>query len=275
MGVGHYENFPVASVLLPSRLRHPVSAIYRFARKADDFADEGELSASERLDRLQQFAQQLRRIEGGESLDDPLFLQLAAIVAQYHLPLNLFHDLLDAFSQDVVKSRYRSFEELLDYSRRSANPVGRLMLHLYGAAREETFRCSDLICSALQFVNFWQDVAVDFAKGRIYLPQADMQWFGVTEGDIAAGRANAQFRALLRFEIHRTRDMLHAGAALGRMLAGRIGLELRMIVAGGDTILQKLLDSDCDVFRSRPVLRPRDWLSMLRRAALGDGRIAA
>jgi squalene synthase HpnC len=272
MAVGHYENFPVASVLLPSRLRRPVAAIYRFARTADDFADEGDLSASERL---QEFARQLQRIEHGQRLEDPLFLELAVVIAQHRLPFSLFHDLLDAFSQDVLKSRYGSFAELLDYSRRSADPVGRLLLHLFGAARPETFRCSDQICSALQFINFWQDVALDFAKGRIYLPQADMQQFGVTEEQVAAGEVTDQFRKLLRFEIYRTREMLHRGAALGRMLAGRIGLELRMIVAGGDTILQKLLDSDCDVFRSRPVLRPSDWLSMLSRSVLGDGRIRA
>ena len=275
MGVGHYENFPVASVLLPAQLRRPVFAIYRFTRTADDFADEGDVGPEERLRNLEQLAAELRRIERGESSEHPLFTELAMAVAKHRLPLNLFHDLLDAFSQDVVKSRYASFPELLDYSRRSADPVGRLLLHVFDAAHSETFRCSDLICSALQLINFWQDVAIDYAKGRIYLPQQDMRRFGVAEAHLAAGKADMSFRALMRFQIMRTRDMLHRGAALGAMLHGRIGLEIRMIVAGGDTILQKLLDADCDVFRKRPVLRSSDWLSMLRRSVFGDGRIAS
>jgi squalene synthase HpnC len=273
MGVGHYENFPVGSLLLPFRLRKPVAAIYRFARRADDVADEGDRTPAERLSELRRFGCCLRRIEKGEPLEDALFVQLAEVIAQYHLPVGLFHALLDAFAQDVVKSRYEDFEELMDYSSRSADPVGRLMLHLYGAVSEETFGWSDRICSALQFINFWQDVAVDFAKGRIYLPRADMQRFGVTESQIAAGYATPEFRALLRFEVERTRAMLRGGAALGRRLTGRIGLELRMIIAGGDTILQKLLDVDCDVFRRRPVLRAGDWLSMFRYALFRDGTV--
>lgn len=274
MGVGHYENFPVASVLLPSHLRPSVVAIYRFARTADDYADEGDLTGDERLARLARLAEDLHRIERGARPEAPFGIELAAAIARHDLPLGLFHDLLDAFAQDVLKSRYADFAELLDYARRSANPVGRLLLHVFDAARAETFRCSDLICSALQFINFWQDAGVDYAKGRIYVPQDDMQRFGVTEAQFAAREANASFRALMRFEIERTRAMLHEGAALGRMLPGRIGLELRMIVAGGDTILRKL-DADCDVFRARPVLRPSDWISMFMRAVLGDGRRAA
>ncbi len=275
MGVGHYENFPVASVLLPAHLRRPIAAIYRFARTADDYADEGNLSAPQRLHQLQEFAGQLQRIERGEPLEDALFIELADAVSKYRLPLSLFHDLLDAFSQDVVKSRYTSFSELLDYSRRSADPVGRLLLHLFDALSADTLRCSDRICSALQLTNFWQDVALDYAKNRIYLPQQDMQRFGVTEAHLAAEQTCPQFRSLMQFQVQRTREMLYEGAALGRMLHGRIGLEIRMIVAGGDTILQKLLNSDCDVFRQRPVLRSSDWLAMFYRAFFGDGRIGA
>ena len=273
MGVGHYENFPVASVLLPAHLRRPIAAIYRFARRADDLADEGDLSPLQRLHYLREYGEKLKRIEHGEQVEDPLFVELADVVSQYGLPLELFHSLLDAFSQDVVKSRYASFVELLDYSRRSADPVGRLLLHLFGATSPETCRHSDMICSALQFINFWQDVVLDYAKDRIYLPQQDMQSFGVTEAHLAAEKPCPQFRSLMQFQIERTRKMLYGGAALGRMLHGRIGLEIRMVVAGGDTILQKLLNSGCDVFRQRPVLRPSDWLSMFWRASFGDGRI--
>ena len=273
MGVGHYENFPVASVLLPARLRRPIAAIYRFARTADDVADEGDASPAERLSRLQEYGRQLHGIERGERLDDPLFLEVADAVEQYRLPMQLFHDLLDAFSQDVVKSRYRDFAELLDYSRRSADPIGRLLLHLFGTAREETAQLSDRICSALQLINFWQDVAIDLAKDRIYLPLEDMARFGVDEAQLAGHAATPSFRALLRFEIERTRAMLYAGAPLGGMLPGRVGLEIRMVVAGGDAILQKLIDVDCDVFRRRPSLKPLDWLKMFARSVLGDGRI--
>lgn len=275
MGVGHYENFPVASVLLPAHLRRPVMAIYRFARAADDYADEGDFSPAERLAHLDRMAEDLRRIARGDSPQTRAWVELAQAIARHNLPLELFHDLLDAFAQDVRKSRYADFTELLDYSRRSANPVGRLLLHVFDAARTETFRCSDLICSALQFINFWQDAAIDYARGRIYLPQDDMQRFGVTEAQLASRDANAAFRALMRFEIQRTRAMLHEGAQLGRMLRGRIGLEIRMVVAGGDTILKKLLDANCDVFRARPVLRSSDWVAMLFRAVFGDGRRAA
>lgn len=275
MAVGHYENFPVASVLLPAHFRRAVVAIYRFARTADDYADEGDLAADERLARLRALARELDRIECGERPETALVRELAVAVRRHALPLALFRDLLDAFSQDVVKTRYASFDELLDYSRRSANPVGRLLLHVFDAAGSETFRCSDRICSALQFINFWQDAAIDHAKGRIYLPQDDMHRFGVTEKQIARAEADASFSALMRYEIARTRSMLHEGAALGRMLRGRVGLEIRMVVAGGDTILQKILDADCDVFRARPVLRPSDWIRMLGRAVFGDGRVAA
>ena len=275
MGVEHYENFPVASLLLPAHLRRPVVAIYRFARTADDYADEGDALPPERLANLGRLAEELHRIERGQCPQTPLVYELADAIARHQLPLGLFHDLLDAFSQDVLKSRYANFAELLDYSRRSANPIGRLLLHVFDAEGSETFRCSDRICSALQLINFWQDAAIDYAKGRIYLPQDDMQRFGVTEAHIAAAQADTSFRALMRFEVERTRAMLHEGAPLGRMLRGRVGLEIRMTVAGGDTILQKLLDANCDVFRARPVLRGSDWISMLVRAVFGDGRVEA
>jgi squalene synthase HpnC len=270
MSVGHYENFPVASVLLPARLRQPVAVIYRFARTADDFADEGSLPPEERLALLDGYKQQLRSLEAGQPARTPLFADLGQVIRDRGLPFAPFHDLLDAFSQDVVKKRYASFAELLDYCRRSADPVGRLMLHLYGAASRPDFddalERSDAICSALQLINFWQDVAIDFAKDRIYLPQDDMARHGVRESDIAAGTADERWTALMRFELARARAMLESGAPLARQLQGRIGLELRMIVQGGRRILDKLERVDGDVFRLRPVLRPPDWLLMATRA---------
>lgn len=269
MSTGHYENFPVASLLLPAALRGPVSVIYRFARSADDFADEGDLPSDQRLERLDGYRRELRRIESGERPGSPLFADLARIVRLHGLPLALFHDLLDAFSQDVVKHRYASFAEVLDYCRRSANPVGRLLLILFRADSPENLRDSDSICTGLQLVNFWQDVAVDYAKGRVYLPQDEMARFGVGEEHIAQARCDTAWRELVAFQIDRARAMLESGAALGRRLEGRIGLEIRATVRGGLRILEKLADVNGDMFRRRPVLKWFDWPVVLLRAVRG------
>jgi squalene synthase HpnC len=267
MPVDHYENFPVGSLLLPARLRRPVAAVYWFARQADDFADEGERSPGERLSLLEGFRAELRAIEAGRPAGTPFFAELSSVVRDHTLPLQPFHDLLDAFSQDVVKKRYADFAEVLDYCRRSANPVGRLMLCLYGAAGEARhLEWSDAICSSLQLINFWQDVEVDYAKDRIYLPQDDMARFGVPETQIAARDTAGGWRALMRFEIARAREMMLAGAPLAKRLPGRIGLELRTIVQGGLRIAEKLERVEGDVFRRRPVLHAWDWPLMLGRA---------
>jgi squalene synthase HpnC len=266
MSVGHYENFPVASVLLPARLRHPVGVIYRFARSADDFADEGEREPAERLALLDGYRDELQRMQAGTS-QAALFLQLREVVLAHRLPVAPFHDLLDAFSQDVTKQRYRDFSELLDYCRRSANPVGRLMLHLYDQVSDEHLAWSDAICSALQLINFWQDVAIDWRKDRVYLPADEMARFGVTETHIRTANTGAEWKELMRFQIARARSMLLSGAPLATRLPGRIGLELRTIVQGGARILDKLDHRGGDVFRHRPVLRAWDWPVMLYRAA--------
>lgn len=266
MSVGHYENFPVASVLLPAPQRVPVAAIYRFARSADDFADEGDLPAAERLALLEGYRERLGAIARGETPVDPDFAELARVVRVHALPISLLGDLLDAFSQDVVTTRYASIDELLDYSRRSANPVGRLLLHLFNAATPENLAQSDAICSGLQLANFWQDVALDRDKGRIYLPQEDMTRFGVDEAQLADARCDDNWRALLGFQVERTRAMLRAGSPLGRRLPGRIGLEIRTTVQGGLRILDKLEAADFDMFRRRPVLRWYDWPLVFARA---------
>jgi squalene synthase HpnC len=266
MSVGHYENFPVASILLPARLRQPVGVVYRFARTADDFADEGDLAPADRLARLEGYRDELRRIQRSALPQTPLFEALADVVREHGLPLRPFFDLLDAFSQDVIKARYANFPEVLDYCRRSADPVGRLMLHLYGAAGEENFAQSDSICSALQLVNFWQDIAIDFRKNRIYLPQDDMARYGIPESRIAAADAGGRWPELMRFQTERARAMLESGAPLAERLPGRIGLELRMIIQGGLRILDKLDAVRGDVYHRRPVLRPLDWPLMMLRA---------
>lgn len=265
MSVNHYENFPVASLLLPARLRIPVTLIYRFARAADDFADEGELPDRERLALLAGFDDELRAIELGKPPQLPLFRELAPVISEYRLPLELFRNLLAAFAQDVTKQRYANFTELLDYSRRSANPVGRLLLALYRAATPENLACSDNICTSLQIINFLQDIAIDYAKGRIYMPQDELARYRVSEAQIAAHDAGDAWREFMMFQIERARSMLWRGAPLGRALKGRIGLEMRMIISGGDRILTKIANAHCDVFRHRPVLRAYDWPLMFAR----------
>lgn len=266
LSVGHYENFPVASLLLPPSLRPPVAAIYRFARTADDFADEGDAPAAERLGQLEAYRQELRRLEGGGNSAHPVFRPLAAVIQEYQLPFKPFYDLLDAFSQDVVKARYADFTEVMHYCSRSADPVGTLMLHLYRAADAENLSMSDAICSALQLINFWQDVAVDLKKDRIYLPQDEMALYGVDEAQLARSEANAAWRQLMHFQVERARTMLQSGAPLAKKLPGRIGLELRMIVQGGLRVAEKLVEVDYDVFRHRPKLKALDWPLMLARA---------
>ena len=267
MGAGHYENFPVGSVLLPAHLRRPVAAVYRFARQADDFADEGERSPEERLALLEGYREELRALEAGKPSHTAFFAELGAVIGEYRLPYRPFHDLLDAFSQDAVKKRYENFAELLEYCRRSANPVGRLVLRLYRSDQDPRYLdWSDAICSALQLANFWQDIEIDFRKGRIYLPQEDMARYGIGEAQIAARDSGGEWPELMRFEIARSRELMQSGAPLATRLPGRIGLELRTIVQGGLRIFEKLERVNGDVFRNRPVLRAWDWPLVLGRA---------
>ena len=267
MPVDHYENFPVASLLLPRRLRRPIEVIYRFARGADDIADEGDASDTERLQGLAEYRQQLERIGRGDAAVRPAFDDLAAVITDWQLPLQLFHDLLDAFAQDVVQKRYADYPQLLDYCRRSANPVGRLLVHLVGRTSEENLRRSDHICSALQLINFWQDVAIDWQKGRVYLPQSELARFGVAETQIAAGSCTAEWTALLAFQIERTRALMRAGAPLVHQLPGRMGWEIRLTIQGGLRILEKIERSRGDVFRQRPQLGAIDWWCIASRVA--------
>jgi len=266
VSVGHYENFPVASLLLPAPLRAPIEVIYRFARSADDIADEGNDPSEVRLGKLHVYQAHLATIAIGETPDDPLFQDLAKIIRSHVLPIQLFRDLLDAFAQDVTKKRYASFSELLDYCRRSANPVGRLLLHLFKRTTDSDLARSDAICSALQLINFWQDVELDYAKGRIYLPQDEMARYGVSEGHLLKKNCDAAWRALMEFQVLRSKDLLKSGEPLGRSLPGRVGLEIRATVQGGLRILEKIQKADYDIFRRRPVLGAFDWPLLLLRA---------
>jgi phytoene synthase len=264
----HYENFPVASLLLPKALREPVAAIYAFARSADDFADEGDLPADRRLELLAGYRNELDAIERNDTTTHPVFQRLRPAISAHGLPMQLFRDLLDAFEQDVAKTRYASFDELTGYCQRSANPVGRLLLRLFRADTPENLKRSDAVCSALQLINHWQDVGIDIAKPvpRLYLPKEDLERFHVTEDDIGRRAATADFRGLMRFEVDRTRALMLEGAPLGRALPGRIGLEIRAIVAGGLRVLEKIEAVDYDVFTRRPVLAGSDWLRVFWRS---------
>ena len=266
VNVGHYENFPVASVFLPKRLRQPIQAIYRFARAADDIADEGDASAEARLADLETFRDQLRRLEQGEPATLMLFVELGETIRQHKLPYQLFHDLLDAFAQDCVKKRYADFGEVMAYCRKSANPIGRLLLKLYNADTPRNEAYSDGICSALQIINFLQDVGIDWQKDRVYFPLDEMAKYGITEDQIAEGRTGGLWQVFMREQIERARKLLAAGAPLGRVLKGRIGFEMRLIILGGERILYKLHRSQGDMFNHRPKLGPADWLYMLYRA---------
>jgi squalene synthase HpnC len=266
MPVDHYENFPVASFLVPAHLRRPIEAIYRFARSADDIADEGDATSDERLAGLAAYQQELDSIAAGMPAQSPLFIALAEEIRKHDLPLQLFRDLLDAFAQDVVKKRYTDYPELLDYCRRSADPVGRLVLHLCGRTGAAQLEQSDCICSALQLINFLQDVAVDWQKERIYIPLADLPRFRISEGDIAAGRWSANWAALMDFENDRARELLLRGAPLVHALPGRIGWEIRLTVQGGLRILERLRQVRGNVFERRPKLGRMDWLVMAGRS---------
>jgi squalene synthase HpnC len=259
MGVDHYENFPVASLLMPASLRPAVRAIYRFARTADDIADEGDNSPARRLERLGELGAELRAIEHGSPSRWP---DLSDAIRTHALPVALFDDLLSAFAQDVTTTRYRSFEQLRDYCRRSADPIGRLLLALYRRTEPELLPLADAICTGLQLTNFWQDVELDWSKGRIYVPAQDLERFDVSQLQIERRVADARWSALMSFETKRARELLCTGAPLAAALGGRVGLELRLVVQGGLRILERIDAVGGDVFRSRPTLSARDWTLM-------------
>ena len=271
MPVDHYENFPVASWLLPRKLQKPIEVIYAFARSADDFADEGNISDDARIALLDGFERELDRIEAGTPSTTPLFIDLAATIAAHNLPLQLFRDLLSAFRQDVTKTRYANFDEVMDYCRRSANPIGRLVLQLNGQISPQYVMWSDAVCCALQLINHWQDVAIDWRKnngGRVYLPLDDLARFGLSEQDIANQNDTKAWREMMAFQCDRARKLMQFGAPLGSALAGRMGAELRVIIAGGLSILDKIDAVDGDVFRHRPKLSKWDWLKIGPRALI-------
>lgn len=269
MSVDHYENFPVASFLCPPALRPAVAAIYAFARTADDLADEGEATPAQRLADLAAYRGDLAAIAGGAPVSNRwpgVFEPLRTTLASLALPMHSLTDLLSAFEQDVVQHAYADRAELLDYCRRSANPIGRLLLHLYGVTDAQALQRSDAICSALQLANFWQDLGIDTRRGRVYPPAADCARHAGAREAMLAGRDSPPSRALLADLVGWTRELMLRGAPLVHTVPGRAGWELRLVVQGGLRILEKIEQLGFATLQSRPTLRWHDAPRLLWRA---------
>ncbi len=270
LSVDHYENFPVASVLCPPRLRPAVVAIYHFARTADDLADEGTAQPAERLANLAAYRRDLQAVLSAQATSprwQSVFAALAHSVRQYHLPAPPLHALLDAFEQDVHNPRYDDRLSLLDYCARSANPIGRLLLHLYGIADRTALLQADAICTALQLINFWQDLSVDGPRGRLYVPQADLVRHGVSAQALRRCEDNPQTRRLVTDLCAWARGLMLQGAPLALQVPGRAGWELRLVVQGGLRILEKIARMNHAVLLQRPTLPAFDGPLLLWRAS--------
>lgn len=269
----HYENFPVASWLVPAGMRRHVAAVYAFARTADDFADEGARTAQERIRLLDDWRSRLHACvtaSGGRSnvLDprDRMFLALGATIGACNLPVVLFDDLLDAFRQDITTTRYATWDDVLDYCRRSANPVGRIVLRIAGYDRESLDRSSDALCTALQLTNFWQDLERDWHKGRLYVPVDDVAQWGARIEDLEDRRMTEAWRGALGMVAGRTRSLFTKGRHVCESVGGRLGYELRFTWLGGMRILERVESSGFDVFAARPTLGRRDGVPLIWRA---------
>ena len=277
VSVDHYENFPVATVLCPPAIRPAVAAIYHFARTADDIADEGSACTAERLADLVAYRKDLEHALAGQPFSDrwpAVFRALALQSKRFHLPAQPLRDLLDAFAQDTGNPLYEDRAQLLDYCRRSANPVGRLLLHLHGVNDAMSLRQSDAICSALQLINFWQDLSVDGPRGRHYVCAADRAAHGVTLAELAACSDSPRARALVCSLVSWAESMMHQGQELALRVPGRAGWELRLVVQGGLAILEKIRAMDHAALLARPTLGARDVPRLLWRA-WRMGRLAA
>jgi len=267
VSIEHYENFPVASLLCPPALRPAVVAIYHFARTADDLADEGNATVPERQAALQAYRADLLAVEAGHAPSptwaERVFGPLAGVLREYRLPAAQLHALLDAFEQDLCKSDYAEPAELLRYCQKSANPIGRLLLHLYGITDAQALARSDAICSALQLINFWQDLSRDGPRGRVYAPDSELRRFGVSRTELLECRDSLAARALIASLVDWAQALLQEGAPLVHQVPGRAGWELRLVVQGGRRILAKIRAMQFDTLRRRPALTPLDWPPIL------------
>ncbi|MDE3059355.1 MAG: squalene synthase HpnC [Bacteroidota bacterium] len=263
----HYENFPVASVFVPPRQRKALRLVYAFARVADDFADEGNFSVRERIERLDLWEKALHNaLEGNLSnaaLQNTLqqgsfFHSLASAILEFNVPVNLFDDLLTAFRMDAREPRFTSFEDLLFYCKHSANPVGRIVLYLFGSATEQHCSWSDDICTALQLTNFWQDYSVDIEKKRVYIPDEDLERFGCSRGGLLNGIIGEHFPSLMKFEVERTKELFRKGSPLLRSVDTKFRFQLRLTWYGGMRVLEKIEQNHFDTVRRRVTLNMFD-----------------
>jgi squalene synthase HpnC len=268
LAASHYENFPVASRLVPKDRRKYVAAIYAFARTADDFADEPGFTPAERIDNLNAWNQQLLNCYDGHA-SHPVFIAIADTAERFQIPIELFQNLLAAFRADVVTHRYETFDDLLEYCENSANPVGRLVLLLFNYRSETMFEQSDAVCTALQLTNFWQDLAVDIPKDRLYVPREDFERFGLKETDLLGQRFCRQFQDLMAFQVERTESLFRDGLPLVNEVSSDLRLELRLTWRGGMRILEKIRRVNFDVYRYRPTLTLTDKAALFLHAVRG------
>ncbi len=264
----HYENFPVASLLVPREKRPFVCAIYSFARIADDYADEPGLTPAERIDSLTEWEEQLVDVYRGHT-HHPVFIALRETIDRFEIPVELFQNLLCAFRSDVTTHRYGTFDELLGYCENSANPIGRLMLLLFNYRGEATMELSDSICTALQLTNFWQDVSVDLKKDRVYIPLEDIREFGYSEEELLQRNAQPAFKDLMCYQVDRTREMFIEGKPLLTEVGSDLRMELRLTWKGGMRILRKIEEADYNVLARRPAISAFDKISLLLQGLFG------
>lgn len=264
----HYENFPVASLLLPKEKRKYIAAIYAYARAADDFADEPNIEGGreKRLALLDEWNQKLKDCFEGKSYD-PIFIALGKTIKDCSIPIEPLENLLKAFRQDVIKNRYRTFDEVLSYCENSANPVGRLVLMIFGCHDKILFEYSDKICTALQLTNFWQDVAVDLRKDRIYIPREDYKMFGYIEEDLIEQKSNDSFKNLIEFQVKRTEKIFEQGKKLIQLTSKdselkKLSKQLKLTWLGGMKILNKIKQLDYDVLNIRPKISTLDKIKI-------------
>jgi squalene synthase HpnC len=263
----HYENFSVASWFLPTRLRQDFFNVYAYCRVSDDLGDEvGDTAVALAL--LDEWQSELQACYDGKPRH-PVFVALAETIRKFEIPQHEFSDLLIAFRQDQTVTRFETFNDVLGYCRYSANPVGHLVLYLCGHRDNERQRLSDHTCTALQLANFWQDVSVDYEKGRIYLALEDLRRFGVTEDDLAQKRNTPQFRAMMKFEVERAREWFERGLPLAAKVGKELALDIELFSRGGQEILNAIERQDFAVLGRRPVISKPRKLALVARAALG------
>jgi squalene synthase HpnC len=257
----HYENFPVVSYFIKKDLRKHIAIIYQFARQADDIADEGNLTNDERIKLLNEYEQALTNSLNNK-FENLFWRAIKNTIKEFSLSTNNFYNLLSAFKQDVVKTRYKDFADLLDYCKRSANPVGRIILELHNIHEENVLKYSDDICTALQLTNFYQDVSIDIKKDRIYIPQSEIIKFKVKETAFEDKEINTNFTKLMKFQIDRTKRIFNNGRNLLKFLPLALKIEILLTIKGGGTILTKIEKNNFDVLNNRPTLNKKDYLKV-------------